>query len=174
MGTSLFLYKRNWARRLGYHTDSGEKNKDGSAKRIKMRLPATGSANKFQKPRHGFIKAIWLPERSRAFKVAFRYHFSLSKSFGATCNTSSMQKKMAIRMIKSEECWLVTVQRASGTYTLVNAWPVVEILAGAVLLPTSVALDSLDAFLCTAHKLNKERCFARWTPRLGLSMLVVV
>lgn len=58
--------------------------------------------------------------------------------------------------------------------TLVNAWPVVEVLAGAVLLPTSVALDSLDAFLCTAHKLNKERCFARWTPRLGLSMLVVV
>lgn len=48
---------------------------------------------KIQRPGDGFIGAMWLPEGSHALKVvAFNCHFNLSKSFGATCNTSLKRK----------------------------------------------------------------------------------
>ena len=83
-----------------------------------------------------------------------RHHLSLSKSFGATCTTNLIMN--CSETDKTSRMWICNYSTQSITYTLVDAWPVVEILAGAVLLPTIIILNSFHASL---HKINKWTCF---------------
>jgi hypothetical protein len=88
-----------------------------------------------------------LPQRSQTSKAAFHHHLSLSKSFGATCSTSSIMNYW--QTDQKSRTWICKYSTRKYTYTLVDAWPVVKILTSAVLLPTTIILNSLHASLQT-------------------------